>query len=92
MRRLTKNKKYRKEKLKIKTKTRTHRKYILKGGSPLSYVDTVNKYRQLFSKIDSILTISNNIKNFPVLGSNYIEKLIELLKTKTATYVKKNIY
>jgi len=46
MRRLTKNKKYRNEKLKIKTKTRTrtHRKYILKGGSPLSYVETVNKY------------------------------------------------
>lgn len=92
MRRLTKNKKYRNEKLKIKTKTRTHRKYILKGGSHLSYSETVNKYRQLFSRIDTILSASNTMKAIPLLKLNYIKKLIELLKKQTATYVKKYTY
>jgi len=92
MRRLTKNKKYRNEKLKIKTKTRTHRKYILKGGSPLSYSETVNKYRQLFSRIVSILNANERFKAIPFMSKFSITKLIELLKNQTAIYVKKNKY
>jgi hypothetical protein len=87
MRRLTKNKKYRNEKLKIKTKTRTHRNYILKGGSPPSYSDTVKKYSQLFSRIVSILNASDRFKAIPFMSKFSIERLIELLKKQTVTYV-----